>query len=439
MTRREQRPAARLVHQALQQLRTMLAAKTRRPALCWPPPDRRLAAEALIAGMPFAIRPLPRPARPATTERWWPVLLALLVGLGTLVAALGWEVRQGRVERARVQADLAALAASTAATEAELRALLAETTAASARQRDEIDHQREEIGRLTAGLAARTLQAGGLQRALASQQARAEAAEAAAGAQRRQLAERQTERDALAEQLSRREAELAQANERLDALQQRVTELEALARKVRQTLGLPAPAGPAGGDLAAASEAALLARLEALDARAAAAGAGLAGAERTLRERLAVLQRLAAASQAVRLSPAAAARAPAGWPATGPISSPFGPRLSPIDGQPRFHPGIDIIVAAGAPVRATQAGEVIQAGVSGSYGLTVVVRHAGGFETLYGHNSRLLVRPGQAVERGQVLAYSGNTGTSTGPHLHYEVRYQGQALDPAPLLRASGQ
>jgi murein DD-endopeptidase MepM/ murein hydrolase activator NlpD len=417
----------------------MLAAKIRRPALCWPQPDRRLAAETLIAGVPFAIRPLPLPARPTAAERWWPALLALLVGLGTLVVALGWEVRQGRGERLSLQADLAALAASTAATEAELRALLAETTATGARQRDEIAGQREEIGRLAAGLAARTLQAGGLQRALASQQARAEAAEADAGEQRRQLAERQAERDALAEQLSRREAELAQANERLDALQQRVTELEALARKVRQTLGLPAPAGPAGGDLAAASEAALLARLEALDARAAAAGDDLAGSERALRERLAALRQLAAASQAVRLSPAAAARAPVGWPAAGPISSPFGPRLSPIDGQPRFHPGVDIVVAAGTPVRATQAGEVVQAGMSGDYGLMIVVRHVGGFETLYGHNSRLLVRPGQAVERGQVLAYSGNTGTSTGPHLHYEVRYQGQMLDPAPLLRAGGQ
>lgn len=416
----------------------MLEVTIRRPARSWPQPSRRRAAEALTAGLPFAIRPLPFPSRPRAAERWWPVLLALLVGLGTLVAALGWEVRQGRGERASLQADLAALAASTAATEAELRALLAGTTASSARQRDEIAGQREEISRLAASLAAQTLQAGELQRALASQQARAEAAEADASEQRRQLAERQAEREALAEHLRQRETELAQTHERLAALQQRVTELEALARKVRQILGLPAPTGPAGGDMAAASEGMLLARLEALDARAAAAGDGLTGAERALRERLAALQRLAAASQAVRLSPAAAARAPVGWPAPGPISSPFGPRLSPIDGQPRFHPGVDIVVAAGAPVRATQAGEVVQAGMSGDYGLTIVVRHAGGFETRYGHNSRLLVRPGQAVERGQVLAYSGNTGTSTGPHLHYEIRHQGQPLDPTPLLRAGG-
>jgi murein DD-endopeptidase MepM/ murein hydrolase activator NlpD len=206
---------------------------------------------------------------------------------------------------------------------------------------------------------------------------------------------------------------------------------------VRQTLGLPTATGPAGGDALADGEgAALLERLAALDARSAVAGQALAVAEQALRERLAALRQVTAAGQRVWLSPAAAAIAPTGRPVIGPISSGFGPRVSPIDEQIRFHPGVDIVVNIGAPVRATQAGKVVLAGSDGEYGLVVVIRHDGGFTTLYGHNSQLLVRPGQTVERGQVVARSGNTGATTGPHVHYEVRYNGTAIDPAPFLKA---
>jgi murein DD-endopeptidase MepM/ murein hydrolase activator NlpD len=272
--------------------------------------------------------------------------------------------------------------------------------------------------------------------ALAEQRARAEAAETDAAEQRRQVEARQAERDALAEQLGEREVELARLTEGFDALKGRVGEMEALARKVRQTLGLPAATGPAGGDATDGEGAALLERLAALDARSAVAGQALAVAERALRERLAVLRQVTAAGQKVWLSPAVAAVAPAGWPAAGSVSSTFGPRVSPIDEQIRFHPGVDIVVNVGTPVRATQAGQVISAGDGGDLGLAVVIHHAGDFTTVYGHNSQVLVRPGQQIERGQVVARSGNTGSSTGPHLHYEVRYSGRAIDPAPFLKA---
>ena len=327
--------------------------------------------------------------------------------------------------------------AGAAARQAELSDALAEAAITGGRQQ-------EDLTRLAAAMNARTLQADGLERALAveraalaGQRVRAEAAEADAAELRRQVEARQAERDALAEQLGQREAELAQLTEGFDALQGRMAAMEALAQKVRQTLGLPTATGPAGGDAPADGEgAALLERLTALDARSAVAGQALAVAERALRERLAALRQVTAAGQKVWLSPAAAAIAPTGRPAIGPTSSGFGPRISPIDEQIRFHPGVDIVVNVGTPVRATQAGQVVVAGSDGEYGLAVVIRHAGGFTTLYGHNSQILVRPGQTVERGQVVARSGNTGVSTGPHVHYEVRYHGTAIDPAPFLKA---
>lgn len=100
-----------------------------------------------------------------------------------------------------------------------------------------------------------------------------------------------------------------------------------------------------------------------------------------------------------------------------------------------FHTGIDIGVPEGTLVRATADGVVEYAGDQRSgYGMVVFINHPGGFVTVYGHNSRFLVVPGQIVRAGDVIALSGNTGYSTGPHVHYEVRYQGQVIDPAPFM-----
>lgn len=122
---------------------------------------------------------------------------------------------------------------------------------------------------------------------------------------------------------------------------------------------------------------------------------------------------------------------PMGWPAVGPISSRYGWRSHPIYNETRFHDGIDIAVSIGTEVRATADGVVISAGTNGGYGLAVVIDHGYGVQTLYAHNSKLLVRAGEVVTRGQVISHSGNTGVSTGPHLHYEVRVGGKTVDPA--------
>lgn len=99
------------------------------------------------------------------------------------------------------------------------------------------------------------------------------------------------------------------------------------------------------------------------------------------------------------------------------------------------HPGIDIAVPAGTPVRAAAEARVRQAGTDSAYGLFVLLRHGDGYETMYGHASRLLVREGDSVEAGQVIALSGSSGRSTAPHLHFEVRREGKSLDPLTVVK----
>jgi murein DD-endopeptidase MepM/ murein hydrolase activator NlpD len=122
------------------------------------------------------------------------------------------------------------------------------------------------------------------------------------------------------------------------------------------------------------------------------------------------------------------------WPLTGRITSVFGPRIHPIYGTPDFHTGVDIAVPEGTEVHAAAPGVVTWAGRRGGYGLLVVIDHGDGYSSYYGHLSRILVHEGQFVEVGQVIALSGNTGLSTGPHLHFEVRRLGEPVNPLPLL-----
>lgn len=122
------------------------------------------------------------------------------------------------------------------------------------------------------------------------------------------------------------------------------------------------------------------------------------------------------------------------WPLRGEISSPFGPRIHPVYRVPSFHAGIDLAVPEGTRVCAAAPGRVVTAGWEGGFGFLVVLDHGDGYTTYYGHLSRILVQVGQYVEIGEVIALSGNTGLSTGPHLHFEIRRDGVAVDPLSLL-----
>lgn len=132
-----------------------------------------------------------------------------------------------------------------------------------------------------------------------------------------------------------------------------------------------------------------------------------------------------------------ARKLPYGNPAPGrDITSTFGTRTDPFFGRPALHAGIDFRSEVGAPIRATGAGKVIAAGYSGGYGNMVEIDHGQGIVTRYGHMSRILASVGQQVEVGDEIGEAGSTGRSTGPHLHYEVRRDGQAIDPMRFLNA---
>ena len=126
---------------------------------------------------------------------------------------------------------------------------------------------------------------------------------------------------------------------------------------------------------------------------------------------------------------------PSGMPTGGiTLSSRYGWRIHPIHGDVRMHRGIDIPSAAGSPVAATAEGTISLAEWSGAYGLLVEIDHGADLATRYAHLSGLAVSAGQRVRKGQVLGYVGSTGSSTGPHLHYEVRMAGEAVDPTAFL-----
>ena len=122
------------------------------------------------------------------------------------------------------------------------------------------------------------------------------------------------------------------------------------------------------------------------------------------------------------------------WPCNGPITSPFGYRTHPIFGTTIYHAGIDIGVDYGTPIHAADGGTVIAAEWYGGYGNAVIIDHGNGLQSLYGHNSSLTVSVGETVSQGQVIAYAGSTGYSTGPHCHFEVRQNGEAVDPMGYL-----
>ncbi len=125
---------------------------------------------------------------------------------------------------------------------------------------------------------------------------------------------------------------------------------------------------------------------------------------------------------------------PEGKPVNGWLTSNFGMRKDPFNGRRKMHEGVDIAARTGSPVIATADGIVSQAGTKTGYGKLVVIDHGYGYQTYYGHNSKIHVKVGQRISRGGKIASVGNTGRSTGPHVHYEVRRNGVPLNPRKFL-----
>jgi hypothetical protein len=121
---------------------------------------------------------------------------------------------------------------------------------------------------------------------------------------------------------------------------------------------------------------------------------------------------------------------PSIWPTEGTVTSDFGPRFSPFTGQMQQHSGLDISARVGTPIYAPARGTVTAAGNDGAYGISLDINHGGGITTKYAHMQKFVVKPGQTVERGDLIGYVGRTGRVTGPHLHYEVRLNGVATNP---------
>ncbi len=127
---------------------------------------------------------------------------------------------------------------------------------------------------------------------------------------------------------------------------------------------------------------------------------------------------------------------PLGKPCRGYISSYYGFRKDPFTKKRAFHAGIDIVGPYGEPVRATADGIVYRLGYQRGLGRYVKIRHKHGYITVYGHLCKYIVRRGERVKQGQIIGYLGNTGRSTGPHVHYEIRYWGRPINPLKYIRA---
>jgi len=228
------------------------------------------------------------------------------------------------------------------------------------------------------------------------------------------------------EALRRENEALRRANERFEQrlgdVRHRLAETEDRAQKLAIVAGLgnlaPAPEAGVGGPLVR--------------------GVGAEEALGVLEERT---QRLADALTTVEVRLDENLRrlsaTPSIWPVAGLLSSGFGTRRDPITGQRAFHSGVDLSAPPGRPVAVTASGIVVRTERSGGLGRAVFVSHGFGRTTVYGHLSRILVSPGQKVDRGETVGLVGNTGRSTGYHLHYEVRVDGKSVNPLPYLLAA--
>jgi murein DD-endopeptidase MepM/ murein hydrolase activator NlpD len=270
------------------------------------------------------------------------------------------------------------------------------------------------------------------------------------------------ELDALREETAARRTQVAEFQQKLEGVDRKLTQLQEFERKIRIIANLPGSAASGGAEVTAVDS-------EAAEITEQPAGEGgpedpfpldLGGApsqERVPRapvdadvgQRVSLLREAAltlgvvAEGQSASLADlvralegkhAFLASSPSIWPARGWLTSRYGYRVSPFTGKPQFHAGLDIAGALGTDVLAPARGRVVFVGKRGPMGNSIVIDHGYGVRTQYGHTKENLVRLGQTVERGEVIATLGNTGRSTGPHLHYVVEVNGKTKDPLDYI-----
>lgn len=222
--------------------------------------------------------------------------------------------------------------------------------------------------------------------------------------------------DALALQLGQLQARVM----RLDALSERLAELAGVKDKDIKASQVPGQGGPMLQDRSLTADE-ISQQIEALTRQL---------EERS--DRLGVLEAMLLQQNLKKNT------LPSGSPVNvGYNSSSFGWRVDPFTGREAMHEGLDFMAEVGTPIYAAAGGIVAQAESTPDYGNIVKIDHGSGLETRYAHTSRMLVKPGDRVEKGQLIAEVGNTGRSTGAHLHFEVRLNGVALDPRKYLQAS--
>lgn len=243
--------------------------------------------------------------------------------------------------------------------------------------------------------------------------------------------------------------QLLQLSKKADGLQQELDALTQMENELRRMSGTAAAPDTAGTDAAAAADPVadvkdgqggpfmelnvtnVDAALSNLEKRGAVRRASLQQLKKDLEAQQKEFAAFLPYSNTPYVLTGAAVTIPSIWPARGEVSSPFGLRWNGTD----FHPGIDIANDFGTPIVATADGIVSDAAWNaGGYGNKVDIDHGNGIMTRYGHAQSIVVRVGQHVRRGQIIAYMGSTGFSTGPHVHYEVRIHGEPVNPAPYL-----
>jgi murein DD-endopeptidase MepM/ murein hydrolase activator NlpD len=266
------------------------------------------------------------------------------------------------------------------------------------------------------------------------------------------------ELDGLRTETVERRARVAEFQEKLHSVDRHLAQIQEFERKIRIIANLPGSAGTGGGEVTAVGDSG-----GDLDA----AGGGQGGPEAPLDvpgapSRLPAIAPETPEPQRVSLLGQAAvylgevadgqtsnleelvealeskrdflASSPSVWPAKGWLTSRYGYRTSPFTNQKSFHAGIDIAGAIGTEITAPARGRVVFSGKRGPLGNAIIIDHGYGIRTQYGHNKELFVKKGDTVERGEKIASLGNSGRSTGPHLHYVVEVQGKTRNPLDYI-----